>query len=73
MEFAGGADGDVAVVEREVEGMAAVAAVLGEEVQVVAGDGDALLVGGGAESGEGAGDVFEFGDGSFAVASVSGG
>lgn len=53
MEFAGGADGGFAVVEGEVEGMAAVAAVFGEEVQVVAGDGDALLIGGSAESGEG--------------------
>lgn len=63
MEFTGGADGYFPVIEVEVEGVAAVAAVVGEVVQVVAGDGDALLVGGGAESGEGTGDVFEGGDG----------
>ena len=34
-------------------------AVFGKEMQVVPGDGDALLIGGGAESGEGAGNVFE--------------
>jgi hypothetical protein len=68
MEFADGADGDLAVVEDVVEGVAAAAVVVSaaavvvsEVVQMVAGDGYALVVGG-AESGEGAGHVFEVGD-----------